>query len=175
MTDQFDSLSPRDVVITIRSLGRRLDEISGAARSDEDVFAHLDAVGPSGRSLPDIAISASQAVAFLANEVDRMIDRLEPVVPRAAVEPDERDFGEPPGRATMTDAVAALADEADRIAERLDRLEPSGWARSAAVVGGGRVDLLDLARELARTGVLHVREATHQLAWLREISESQAG
>lgn len=167
MADQFDQLSPRDVVITIRSLGRRFEEVSGAARSDPAVFDRLDAAGPDGRSLPEIAIAASQALAFLGNEADRIIDHDDPVVPRAVVDPGERHFEGPPGRATMTDAVAGLADESARLGDRLSAVEPAAWARSATVAGGGRVSLLEVARELARTGITHLRAAETQLAWLR--------
>jgi hypothetical protein len=168
VADQFDALSPRDAVITIRSLGRRFDEVSGAARSDQEVFERLDAAGPDGRSLPDIVISASQELAFLGNEVERALDRSEPVVPRAVVDDGERHFEGAAGRATMTDAVAAITDETQRLGDRLDRLEPTGWGRSASVVGGGRVQVLELAREVARTGVRHLRAAQDQLEWLRE-------
>jgi hypothetical protein len=165
--DQFDSLSPRDVVITIRSLGRRFGEISGAARSDPAVFDRLDAAGPHGRSLPEIAIAAAQALSFLGNELDRVIDRDDAVVPREAVSPDERTFVEPPGRGTMADAVAAIAAESTRIADRLDRLDAKQWGRSADLTGGGRVELLALAREAARTEIRELREAEQQLEWLQ--------
>lgn len=170
MTDQFAKLSPRDVVITIRSLARRFDEVSGAARSDPDLFQRLDAPGPGGRSLPDIVVRASQELILLGNEIDRLIDRTEPVVPRAAIDPTQRHFDQPPGRGTMTDAAAAIADEAGRVGERLDRLEAPEWGRTAAVAGGGEVSLLDLAREMARTGVGELRAAQEQLRWLRETS-----
>ena len=170
MADQFAKLSPRDVVITIRSLGRRFDEVSGAARSDPEVFDRLDAAGPSGRSLPEIVVQASQELAMLGNEIERVIDRTDPVVPRAAVDPSERHFDQPPGRATMTDAAAAIADEVARVGDRLDRLEAAGWGRTAAVTGGGHVSLLDLVREMARTGVGQLRAAQEQLTWLRQNS-----
>lgn len=167
MTDQFDSLSPRDVVITLRSLGRRFGEVDGAARSDPAVFAHLDTAGSHGRSLPDIVVEAAQALSFLGNEVDRVIDRDDAVVPRAALEPDERSFTEPPGRATMADAVQSIAAESDRVAARLDRLEAKAWAREADVTGGGRTSLLELARECARTAIRDLRDAEEQLEWLQ--------
>lgn len=170
MTDQFDSLSPRDVVITIRSLGRRFGEVSGAARSDPAVFAHLDAAGPHGRSLPDIVIGAAQALTFLGNEIDRVIDRSDAVVPRAVIDRDERTFDEAPGRATMADAVEAIQAESTRIGDRLDRLEAKAWGREAELTGGGRVQLLEVAREAARTEIRELREAEQQLEWLKAIS-----
>jgi hypothetical protein len=165
--DQFDSLSPRDAAITIRSLGRRFGEISGSARSDPAVFAQLDATGPHGRSLPEIVIAAAQALSFLGNEIDRVIDRDDAVVPREAVTPADRSFLEAPGRATMSDAVDAIAAESTRLADRLDGLDATRWARSAALTGGGRVELLSLVREAARTEIRELREAEVQLEWLR--------
>jgi hypothetical protein len=168
VADQFDSLSPRDVVITIRSLGRRFGEISGAARSDPAVFDQLDAAGPHGRSLPDIVIAAAQAMSFLGNEIDRVIDRNDAVVPRAVVDPDERTFTEAPGRATMADAVDAITAEATRIADRLDRLDAKAWGREAELTGGGRIQLMELAREAARTEIRELREAEVQLEFLQD-------
>lgn len=170
VADQFDSLSPRDVIITIRSLGRRFAEVSGAARSDPAVFERLDALGPSGSSLPDLVIAASQELAFLGNEIDRVIDRNDPVVPQAVLNPEERSFGEGRGRATMTDAASAIDDESARVADRLDALEASAWGRRAAVAGGGQVQIVELAREAARTGVRYLRAAEAQLDWLRSSS-----
>lgn len=171
MPDQFDQLSTRDAVITIRSLGRRFDAVAGAALSDQAVFSRLDAVGPGGHSLPDLAIAASQALAFLGNEIERIIDTERPVVPRAVVDPDERTFDEgPPGRATIADAVRAIQDEASRLGDRLDHLEARAWTREAEVVGGGRAPLLDVVREAARTGITLLRAAEAQLEWLRSTS-----
>lgn len=170
VADQFDSLSPRDVVITIRSLGRRFGEVSGAARSDPAVFERLDAAGPGGTSLPELAIAASQELSFLGNEIDRVIDRADPVVPKAVLDPHERTFDQAPGRATMTDAVSAIADESTRLGDRLDGLEPAAWGRRAAVAAGGDVQVLDLAREAARTGIRYLRAAEAQLEWLRSTS-----
>jgi hypothetical protein len=173
VADQFSSLSPRDVVITIRSLARRFDEVARAA-DDPDLAERVDAVGPGGRSLSDVVTAAAQDLAFLGNEVDRVIDRSHPVVPRAALVASERSFDGAPHRAGLADAVEAIGVEANRVADRLDHMPASGWSREAAVAGGGRVALVDLARELARTGVGHLRAATAQLDWLRDTAPRPA-
>ena len=66
MADQFDSLAPRDILITLRSLERRIGGVVGQVRSDPDLFAQIDSPNSSGISFADIASEGATRLSILA-------------------------------------------------------------------------------------------------------------
>ncbi len=153
MTDQFDSLAPRDVVITLRSFGRRLDEALAPVLADDDL---RDLLGSPTRSTPAISEtveSLAVAMPVLARAIEVAATANDPVVPAGVTDASERepaDVGPPPSFDT---ARAAAVDAANDVAEQLDRASSATVRRTARVAGGGTVSVLEIGREAARTAI----------------------
>lgn len=165
MTDRFDSLSPRDTVITLRSLRRRFQPVADAA-SSERLSPHVDAPGPAGDSLATLAVEAAQTAALLANDVERALDHDEPLISRASLEPSDRVFTERP-EWSVAGAVTSLIDDAERAAERIDLASGGELARTVPVAGGSTTTPLGLAHELARSALASLKACDAQVDWMR--------
>ncbi len=66
MSDQFDSLAPRDILITLRSMRRRIDGLVGQVRSDPALFCQIDAPNAAGKSFGEILDSGAKSTGHLA-------------------------------------------------------------------------------------------------------------
>ena len=165
MTDRFDQLAPRDVIITLRSLRRRFDVVATAA-GHPNLGALIDAPGADQPSLAEILTKTAQAVAVIANETERALDHDQPLVAAAAIDRDALVFTDD-RTWPLARAVESVADDAERIAERMEAATAGEQARKVDVVGGGDSTPLALAQELSRTAINALRAAEDQLDWMR--------
>ncbi len=167
MSDRFEQLAPRDVAITLASLGRRFEGVVASASGESRLVALHDAPGPDGASFDAIITEAAQAVSFLANEVERSVQSQEPVVPAAAIDPSERSFLDSPASPPPSESVDAIRTAASAAGAHVDDASSDTLGRSVAVAGGGTTTPIALAREMARTGVGFLQRAEKQADWLR--------
>lgn len=167
MADRFDQLAPRDVAITLASLGRRFEGVVASASGESRLVDLHDAPGPDGASFQGVITEAAQALSFLANEVERSVQSQEPVVPAAAVDASERSFLESPGTPPLSESVDAIRTAATAAGAHVDDASSDTLARAVAVAGGASTTPIALAREMARTGVGLLQRAEKQADWLR--------
>lgn len=163
MADRYDALAPKDLIITLRSLRRRFDEVVGPVLTDPDLKPRIDEVGAGGASMGQLVDGAAQDLALLGEAVEAIISRAEPSVPDSVGQPAKARSGE---RQTLDKAAQAIGDRADAMADHLDDVEPDGWNRTATT-GNGTIDLVTVARHAVRSGVEGLRASEQQLTELR--------
>lgn len=166
MADRYDSLSPRDLIVTLRSLPRRFDQIHAGATGTEEQAARIDAPGPEGASLSGLVNDAARTMAVLGAAISGAVTSKTPVVTANALDGQERvEFDGPP--MNVKNAIGLLSDDAPKLADQLDRLSADDWARAAAITGGGSITAVDLVRELVRSIIELLRSAEKQVAWIQ--------
>jgi hypothetical protein len=166
MADRYDELTPNNLVVTLRSLRRRFDSVSGAVRSDPKLLDRADLPGADGDSLIDIFDRTMRAVSMLGGEATRICTHTEPVVTSAAFDPTSW-IAESGHRATLRESTDVIATTAEELADLLERQEPTGWLRTAERTGGGQVDLITVVRSIVRQAIEGLRRAERQLERIR--------
>lgn len=157
MTDQFDSLAPRDILITLRSLERRVAAVVGQVRSDPELFAQIDSPNSSGSSFADIASNGASNISSLAHALA--------TAARATRKMNKGDF-EPAHvitRLPLEEAQDQIGSSSSALADGLDKLNADDWSATVAVDGRGDYTVVDLAREVARRGVNTLRDLQTRL------------
>ncbi len=164
MADRYDSLAPKDLIITLRSMRRRFDQVAGPMLADPDLKAKIDEPGPDGLSLGQVVDGVAQDLALLDEAVETIATRADPSVNAHVTDPIKGRAGD---RLMLDKAARAIGDSADAMAERLDDVEPDGWNRTASTSDGRTVDLVTVVRQAARSGIEGLRVAEQQLQVLR--------
>lgn len=165
MSDRYDLLSPKDLIITLRSLARRYRAVTGPMRSDPDLFGRIDERGPGGRSMGELLGDTSVHFAGLVTESLHLANQAAPVISAGAVAGTSSAAAGP--LLPIEQAVASIEDNAKRLADNLDRLDGDGWARGAPLDSGGSIDLVTLVRSAVRGAIEGLRAAEAQLEHLR--------
>jgi hypothetical protein len=157
MADQFDSLAPRDILITLRSLERRIDGVVGQVRSDPDLFAQIDSLNSSGSSFADIVSDGATRLSILSEALA--------TAARATRKIGKGDFEPAPrsSRLSIEDAQDQIGTSASSLADSLEKLAADDWSAAVAVNGEGDLSVVDLAREVARRGVNTLRDLQTRL------------
>ncbi len=168
MSDRYDLLSPKDLIITLRSLARRYGAVAGPMRSDPDLFGRIDEPGPSERSMGELLSETSGHFAALVTESLHLANQTAPVISGTAVGGSSR--ASAGSRLPIEQAVASIEGNAEALADNLDRLDGDGWARSAPLDSGGSIDLITVVRSAVRTAIEGLRAAESQLEHLRQNS-----
>ncbi len=166
MADRYDSLTPTNLVATLRSFERRFGAVTGPMRSDPELLARADTPGPDGQSMVSLSNRALRAVSMLAAEAERIATHVDPVCLAESFDEASWTDGSVPA-ATMTEATDVIGRSANELADRLDALQPDEWARTASITGGGSIRLIDVVQSIAREGIETLRAAERQLDWLR--------
>lgn len=166
MSDRYDLLSPKDLIITLRSLARRYTAVAGPMRSDPELFGRVDEPGPNGQSMGEVLSETSVRFTALATETLHLANQSEPVISGTAIAPSPR----PPSsdRLPIEQATASIEGNAEALADTLDRQDGDGWARTAALDSGGSIDLITLVRSAVRAAIEGLRAAEAQLEHLRQ-------
>ncbi len=152
MADQFESLAPRDLLITLRSLERRIGGVIGQVRSDPDLFALIDEKNSAGQSFADIASAGSVSTSTLADALAVAATATRKMSADQAVSA--------PGinRLALEDAQSRVGLAAAKLADALDSIEPDDWSAAVEIDGGSNSSVIDLAREVARRGINMLRD-----------------
>lgn len=167
MTDQFSSLAPRDVAITLRSLRRRLDEALEPLLEDEELRDLLGAPSGSTPSISETLEGLSVALPMLDRALEIAIADDDPVVPAGVLDAAEREtaeLGRPPSFDTARDSAT---DAASAAADRLDEASSSTMTRVARVAGGRTASVLEIGQEAARTAIGGLRLVERRAEELR--------
>lgn len=152
MADQFESLAPRDILITLRSLERRIGGVIGQVRSDPEVFSRIDEESASGKSFADIASDGSVSTSTLARALATAATATRKMSADQAISA--------PGnqRLALEDAQERIGKAANSVADALDSIDNDDWAATIEVDGGQNQSIIDLAREVARRGINTLRD-----------------
>ncbi len=166
MTDRYDSLSPRDLIVTLRSLPRRFDQVHAGATRTEDLVALIDAPGQDGSSLSSLVHDAAQTMAVLKAAISGVITSNTPTVSAHVLEASDR-LESDGALMTVKNAVASLSDDAQALADQLDGVSADDWARNADITGGGSIQTVALVQELVRAMIDLLRSAERQVGWMQ--------
>ncbi len=154
MTDQFSSLAPRDVAITLRSLRRRLDDAVRPVVEDDALRSLLGAPSGSTPSISETVERLAVELPMLERALGICTEAEDPVVPAGVLDAAEREpagaSGPPPSFDT---AMAAATDAADAVADNIENASTSAIKRIARVAGGRTVSTIEIGRETARTAI----------------------
>jgi hypothetical protein len=152
MSDQFDSLAPRDILITLRSIRRRIDGVVGQVRSDPVLFSQIDAPNAAGMSFGEILNSGAQSTGHLARALA--------VAATATRKNSAPEFDPESGaeRLSIETAQDLLASDTTSLADSLEGLEADVWSANIAVAGSGDLSVVHLSREVARRAIGTLRE-----------------
>ena len=154
MSDRYDKLAPRDLIITMRSLARRFDEALGPVRSDPERFARRHEP-VDGASLVDVVAAMGRHLGALESEISKLAHRSDPVVTASALAADP-----PPAQGaedTLDAAQAAVSSSANAIGNLLDSASGEQWTHEAATGDGRKVTLTHVAQHAARVGAEGLR------------------
>ncbi len=168
MTDRYDALSPKDLIITLRSLPRRFGSVAGAVRSDPDLFGRVDEPGPGGTGFGEILSHTARRVAALSTEALHLTSQVDPTVSAAALAggADTRD------REPLERSTASIEGNAEALADALDRQDADRWAQPMPLDTGGTIDLITVVRSTVREAIEGLRAAEAQLDHLRRSQDS---
>lgn len=156
MADRYDQLAPRDLLITLRSLPRRLDGVTASERQEPNAWAKRDEPGSDGVSFTEAVVNLGLSMAALEAEVTKMVTHSEPIIWSAVMESDAPTQPEgPPLNVEGAEQMASSA--AIAVADRLDHVGGDEWARSVPLTGGGSVSTLELGQQAARTAIEGLR------------------
>lgn len=164
MADRYDRLAPRDLIITMRSLPRRYDEVIGPVRSDPERFARRDE-HVEGGSLTGTLSEVARHLGQLEVEIAKLATQSEPLITGAALgtEPPLPSADRPMG---LDAAQSTVGASADAIAATLDRASTEQWAFRAATTDGRHITLLEVAQHAARIGAEGLRRTARIAAQL---------
>ncbi len=155
MGDRYELLAPRDLVITMRSLGRRFDELIGPVRSDPDRFSRRD------EPIDGVALSAQLAgvarhLGLLERSIGRLANESEPIID-GAVLADAPPLADREREMGLDAAEAAIAASGDAIGLLLDSCSSEQWTHRAPATNASMISLIEVARHAARIGVEGLR------------------
>lgn len=154
--DRYAKLAPRDLVITLRSLPRRVEETIGPVRSDPERFARRNEVVSNGESLTSHVAALARHMNLLESEISRISTSGEAVINGAALSLDHP-APEVDRLVGLDAAESSLVTSAEAIGGLLDGCSSEQWTFRAPATNGVKVTLLDLAQHAARIGAEGLR------------------
>jgi hypothetical protein len=157
----YDTVSPPDAKVAIRSFPRRYRTALAAALDDEtDEGLVRRRPDPSTWSGLEYTVHVADLFEHFAGVIRRMYDETRPTID--FWDPDERAaserYAEQDPRATLDRLDAA----ATKLASELERVDADGWSRTATFPFGER-DLLMMARNAVHEGSHHLRDVEQVL------------
>ena len=166
MTDRYDSLSPRDLIVTLRSLPRRFDQVHAGATRTEDLVALIDSAGPDGSSLSSLVNDAAQTMTVLGSAISSVTKSNTPSVNAQVLKASDRLESDGPPK-SVKNAVALLSGDAEALADQLDGISADDWARNVDITGDGSIQTVALVQELVRAMIDLLRSAEQQVEWMQ--------
>jgi hypothetical protein len=157
----YDTISPSDAEVAIRSYPRRYrNALAGALEDEADEGLLRRRPDPSTWSALEYTVHVADLFEFFAGAIRRMYDESEPTI--AMWDPDERaaaeHYGDADPRATLDRLDAAAA----ALVAALERVDPEGWSRTAEFPFGSR-SILQMARNAVHEGSHHLRDVERVL------------
>jgi hypothetical protein len=162
----YDTISPRDAALAVRTFPRRYRYLLTHFHPDEDVDDVI-------RRRPHGGVSWS-ALEHAAHAADTL-DLLGPAIRRVTTEANPRlSFPDPVERAEregyneqrLLDVLSRLDTACADLSMTIEYMDPGDWTRNGVLEGEER-EAIDLARDAVHTGVHHLREIERVLAEVR--------
>lgn len=157
MTDEFKSLAPRDILITLRSIRRRIDGVVAEVRSDPALFGQIDTPNSAGASFAEMLSSGARRTGRLAKALSTA------ATATRKISSDEFDPPTGEDRLSVEDAQELLTSQTTALADSLEGLEADVWSEAVAVQGSSEESVVDLSREVARRAIQTLRDLQARL------------
>lgn len=152
----YDSISPSDAKVAIRSFPRRYRSALAAAIDDEtDAGLLRRRPEPETWSALEYTVHVADVYEFFASAFRRMYDETNPTI--EMWDADARAASERYGDADPQVTLDRLESAATALLASLDRVDPDGWSRTAEFPFGSR-DLLAMTRNAVHEGSHHLRD-----------------
>ncbi|MDQ3106215.1 MAG: DinB family protein [Actinomycetota bacterium] len=157
----YDTVSPPDAKVAVRSFPRRYRTALAAAFED-DADEGLVRRRPEADtwSALEYTVHVADLYELFANIVRRMYDESGPTID--FWDPDARAASEGYGTADPAATLDRLDAAATALGTELDRVDADGWRRTATFPFGDR-DLLTMARNAVHEGTHHLRDVERVL------------
>lgn len=157
----YDTVSPPDIKVAVRSFPRRYRAALAAALDDEtDEGLVRRRPDESTWSALEYAVHVADLYEHFAVVIRRMYDETQPTID--FWDPDERAASERYADADPAATLDRLDAAADWLAKELERVDADGWRRTATFPFGER-DLLTMARNAVHEGTHHLRDVERVL------------
>lgn len=157
----YDTISPSDAEVAIRSYPRRFRNALAAALDDEaDEGLVRRRPEPATWSALEYTVHVADLYEFFAGAFRRMYDETNPTI--AMWDPDERAASERYRHADPRATLDRLDAASNALVGALDRVDPEGWSRTAEFPFGSRT-ILQMARNAVHEGSHHLRDVDRVL------------
>lgn len=152
----YDTISPSDAKVAIRSYPRRFRTALAAALDDEaDEGLVRRRPEPTTWSALEYTVHVADLYEFFAAAFRRMYDETNPTI--AMWDPDERASSEGYRDADPRATLDRLDAASTALVAALDRVDAEGWSRTAEFPFGSRT-ILQMARNAVHEGSHHLRD-----------------
>jgi hypothetical protein len=161
----YDSVSPPDAKVALRSFPRRYRAaLAGAMddKSDEGLVRRRPDADT--WSALEYTVHVADLFEFFAGALRRMYEETDPTIDMW--DPDARAASERYGEADPAATLDRLEAAAGALVDVLERVDPDGWSRTATFPFGSR-DLLTMTRNAVHEGSHHLRDVERVLEQAR--------
>ena len=157
----YDTISPSDAKVAIRSFPRRYrSAVAGALEDDADEGLIRRRPDADTWSALEYTVHVADLYDSFASALRRMYEEDRPTI--GFWDPDERAASERYNDQDPMSAVDRLDAAADALVQVLDRLDADAWSRTATFPWGER-DLLMMTRNAVHEGSHHLRDVERVL------------
>jgi hypothetical protein len=161
----YDTISPGDAVVAVRSFPRRYRALLATLDPEEDPESVLRRrPAPGTWSAVEYTAHVSDVLDELAAAIRRIVAEDRPTIHMA--DADQRAAEQRYGDWEPEEALFALEHASARLAEVLAGVDPGDWKRTGTLDRGER-DALSLARDAAHEGAHHLRDIERGLQAVR--------
>jgi hypothetical protein len=158
----YDTISPLDAKVAIRSYPRRYrSALAGALEDDADEGLVRRRPEPATWSALEYTVHVADLYESFAPAFRRMYEEDKPTI-TDGWDPDERAVSERYGEQDPKAALDRLDAAAAALADVLDRVDADSWGRAATFPWGER-DLLTMTRNAVHEGSHHLRDVERVL------------
>ena len=158
----YDTISPSDAKVAIRSFARRYrDDVAGALEDDADEGLIRRRPDAATWSALEYTVHVADLYEAFAPAFRRMYEQDRPTI-TGMWDPDERAAAERYGEQDPVAALERLDAASSALVEVLDRVDAESWSRTATFPWGER-DLLTMTRNAVHEGSHHLRDVERVL------------
>ena len=153
----YDTISPQDAKVAIRSFPRRYrSAVAGALEDDADEGLIRRRPDAATWSALEYTLHVADLYESFAPAFRQMYEQDRPTI-TGMWDPDERAASERYNEQDPSQAIGRLDAAAEALAKVLDRADAESWSRTATFPWGER-DLLTMTRNAVHEGSHHLRD-----------------
>ena len=161
---QYDTISPSDAVVALKSYPRRFRELLMPVVDEQREPMLHRRPDESTWSAIEYTAHVADILATMDDIFRRMLAEHHPTL--GFFDPDQRAAQERYNERDPERVLADVAAGAQRVADTLGRATPDDWSRTASFPWGAR-DLLTMVRNAVHEGSHHLRDAERVLRAVR--------